>query len=293
MFTLFQSLRLTVDHIDDSPSFSPQQYQTHQDATSHNTHKHPSSYCPTICSVSIDPLFCMAPECTAISLAVARFTNVTAARAREAREMYPVSTVSFGAELGRPSIRLMFNSSHDVTKGFPSRCFVIKSAGLTLPRIFCGIDSASNLLDPELPVVLFLLQPKVLRLHVFDCAAPASESQSACSCICTDSHLSFVSKVSYRVGQSDSLSLQSVPRCSILTPRCSVTSLSVSTTKLPRCVDQHASSLQMSSVSSSVNQQRQHRTVHRSARCSLLVAAGTPTRHVACRVGTVRYVSDE
>ena len=59
-----------------------------------------------------------------------------AARASEAREMYSVSIVSFGAELGRPSTRLMFNSSLNITKRFPSRCFVIKSAGLIVPRIF-------------------------------------------------------------------------------------------------------------------------------------------------------------
>ena len=77
--------------------------------------------------------------------------------------------------------------------------------------------------------------------------------------------------------------LHSVPCCRILIPRCSVTPLSVSTTKLPKCVDQRASILQMSSASSSGNQNRRHRRVHRSARCSLLVAAGTPTRHVVCR----------
>ena len=61
-----------------------------------------------------------------MSLGVARFTNVTAAKAREAREMYSVSIVSFISELGRPSIRLIFNSSHNTKKRFPSRCFVIK-----------------------------------------------------------------------------------------------------------------------------------------------------------------------
>ena len=140
-FTLFQSLRLIVDQIDDSPSFSPSQYQTHQDATNHNTNEHPSSYCPTICSVSIDHVSCMAPECTAIALAVACFNSVTATKAREAREMYSLSIVSFGVELGRPSIRLMFNSSHNITKRFPSRCFVIKSAGMTVPRIFSILNS--------------------------------------------------------------------------------------------------------------------------------------------------------
>ena len=53
-----------------------------------------------------------------------------AVRAREAHEIYC-----------RPSIRLMFNNSHNVTKRFPSRCFVIKSAGLTVPRIFSILSS--------------------------------------------------------------------------------------------------------------------------------------------------------
>ena len=61
----------------------------------------------------------MTPECTAISLAIARFTSVTVARAREAREMFSVSIVNFGAERGRPSMRLMCNSSHNVTRRFP------------------------------------------------------------------------------------------------------------------------------------------------------------------------------
>ena len=157
---------------------------------------HPVTVQPSALYPSIH-VSCMAPECTAISLAVARFTSVTAAKAREARKMYSVSIVSFGAELGRPPIRLMFNSSHNITKRFPSRCFVIKSAGLTVPRIFSILTSW---------VLLFLLQPKVLRFHKLDCAAPASESQSArCCSICPNSHPSFVSKLSYRVGQSDGL----------------------------------------------------------------------------------------
>ena len=137
---------------------------------------------------------CMAPECTTISLAVARFT---AAKAREAREMYSVSHVSFGAELGRPLTRLMFDSSHNITKRFPIQMF---------RHQVCGIDCASDLLDPGLLVLLFLLQPIVLRFHMLDCAAPASESQSARYCsICPDSHLSFVAKLSYRIGQSEGL----------------------------------------------------------------------------------------
>ena len=83
----------------------------------------------------------------------------------------------------------------------------------------------------------------------------------------------------------------SVPCCGVLTPRCSVTPPSVSTTRLPRCVDRRASTLQMPSVSFSGNQLRQHRGIHRSSRGSLRSAAGTPTRHVACGASIRRVKS--
>ena len=239
---------------------------------------HPVTVQPSALHPSIH-VACTAPECTPISPLLTLPVSQLPGLVRLVRCTQCQSSVF---ELYRPSIRLMFNSSHNVTKRFPSRCFFIKSAGLTVPRIFSILSSW----------FLFLLQPKVLCFHMHDCAAPASESQSACCCsICPDSHLSFVSKLSYRVGQSDGLTRTAYH--AVVTPRCSVTPLSVLTTKLPRCVDQRASILQMSNASSSRNQQRQHRRVHRSAPCSLLVAAGTPTRHVACRVGIVRYVSDE
>ena len=94
---------------------------------------------------------CMAPECTAIPLAVARFTSVAAARTREACAMYSVAIVSLGAELCRPSIRLMFNSSHYINKTFPTQMF---------RHQVCGIDCASDLLDPELLVFSFCCSPK-------------------------------------------------------------------------------------------------------------------------------------
>ena len=71
-------------------------------------------------------------EDTASSFAAACFTCVIAARARDARVIYSVSIVSFGAELGRPLTCLTFNSAHSVVKRFPFRCFVIRSAGLTV-----------------------------------------------------------------------------------------------------------------------------------------------------------------
>ena len=65
-----------------------------------------------------------------------------------------------------------------------------------------GVNSATDLLDPELLVLFFLMQPEVFRLHVFHGAAPAAESQSACCCsICPDSYVSIVSQLSWSVGQ--------------------------------------------------------------------------------------------
>ena len=91
--------------------------------------QHPSSFRPTICSVSIDPRFFVHGRMHK------DFTR------SEAREVYSVSIVSFGAELGRSSIRLVFNRSHNIIKRFTSICFVIKSAGLTVTRIFSILSS--------------------------------------------------------------------------------------------------------------------------------------------------------
>ena len=146
------------------------------------------------------------PEGTAISHAAACFTSLIAAMAHAAREMYSVSRVSFVAELGRPLMCLMLNKSHNIVKRLPSKCFVMISTGLIVPRIF-----------PILILLffLFLLQPEVLRLHVFDGAAPTGS-------ICPDSYVSFVSQLVLcwptRWPHS-----HSVPCCTILTRRCSVT----------------------------------------------------------------------
>ena len=116
-------------------------YQTHQDAISRNAHKHPSSHCPAICSVSIDPRSLHGSRMHSDFTRRCSLYKWYSCQGREAREMYLVSIVSFGAELGRPSIRLMFNSSHNITKRFPPRCFVIKSAGLAVPQIFSILNS--------------------------------------------------------------------------------------------------------------------------------------------------------
>ena len=211
-FTFFQSLCLIVDHIDDSP---PVFLTTLPNPSGCNKVTIPTSiHSVTVQSRALYPsihVSCMDPESTANSLAVARFTSVTAARARGAREMYSVSIVSLGAELGRPSIRLMFNSSHNITERFPTRCFVIKSAGLTVPRIFSILSSW---------FFLFLLQPKELRFHMLDCAAPASESQHLSRFALELRAQALVSYWPIRW-----LHLHSVPCCGILAPRCSVTPL--------------------------------------------------------------------
>ena len=189
--------------------------------------------------------------------------------------MYSVSIVGFGAEHGSTAdvfdVPQITQTSSNV---FPPRCFVITSA---------MVDSATDLLDPELLVLPFRQQPQGLRLHVFDGAAPAAECQPACCCgICPDSYVSLVYPVLVQCGPTRWPHLHSVPCCSTPTPRCSATPPSLSTTKLPRCVDQNVSILQMSRVSFSCNRLRQHRRVHRSSRCALHSAAGTSTRHVAC-----------
>ena len=137
---------------------------------------------------------CSIPQGTTISLAAACRTSVIAARARDAPEMNSVSIAIFGAELGRPLMRLMLNKSHNIMKRFPSRRFVIKSAGFTVPRIFPILSSW----------FFFLLQPKVLCLHVFDGAPPTAESQPSCCCsIRPDSYVSLV--IPAGVGQPDGL----------------------------------------------------------------------------------------
>ena len=109
----------------------------------------------------------------------------------DAREMYSVSIISFRAEPGPPPMCLMFNKSHNIIKHFQSRCFVIKSAGLTVPRIVSILSSW---------FCSFCCSSKVLCLHVFDGTASAAETQPASSCsIRPDSYVNLVSKLSCSV----------------------------------------------------------------------------------------------
>ena len=71
---------------------------------------------------------------TAISLAATCFACVIAGRARTAPEMYSVSRVNFGAELGRPQMCLILNESHNIVTRFPFQV-LRQSAGLVVPRI--------------------------------------------------------------------------------------------------------------------------------------------------------------
>ena len=101
---------------------------------------------------------------------------------------------------------------------------------------------------------------------MFDGAAPTAESHSSCCCSNgPDSYASLVYQLSYSVGHTDGLT-RSVPRCGTLTRRCSVTLLSVSTTRLQRCTVRCADCLQRLSVVFSDIQLRRRRRVHRSSR---------------------------
>ena len=117
-------------------------------------------------------------------------------KARDSRVTYSVSIVTFVAELGRPPMCLVFSKSHNIIRRFPSRHFVIESAGLTVPEIFSILSSRFFSL---------CCTQKTSSQRVGQ-AAPGAESQPACCCsICPDSYVSLVSQLSYRVGQLDGL----------------------------------------------------------------------------------------
>ena len=92
------------------------------------------------------------------SPSAARRIREIAVRTLDAREVYSVQG-QFGAELGLQSMRLMSNELHNIATPFPSRCSVIESAGLIVPRIFSMLSSLG---------CPFLLQLEVRRFHVFD-----------------------------------------------------------------------------------------------------------------------------
>ena len=125
---------------------------------------------------------------TAVSLAATCFACVIAGRARTAREMYSVSSVSFGAELFRPQMCLMLNESHNIVTRFPSRCFVIKSAGLVAPRMLSILCPwfFSFCCSQKYLVSMCLMGPLPLR----------KASPPCCCSTCPDSYVSFVSQLS-------------------------------------------------------------------------------------------------
>ena len=117
-------------------------------------------------------------EDAAISFAAACFTSVIAASTRDARAMSSVSTVSFGAEFGRPLMGLTFNKS-------TQHCQTLSIQ--MLRHQIGGNDCPTDLLNPELLDFLLLLQPQVLGFHVFDGAASSAESPPSCCCsVCPD-----------------------------------------------------------------------------------------------------------
>ena len=199
------------------------------------------------------------PEDTAISFVAACFTSVIAARARDTRVMYSVTIASFGAEFVGPLMCLTFNSSHCVVKRFPSRCFLIRSAELTLPRIFSILSS-------------WFLSSVAARstrfLYVWwrrsDCGEPALVLLQRLSRFVRE--LRVPALVSYWPTQWPYS--HSAPCCRTRTQHYSATRLSASMTRLPRCVARRARILQMSSVSFGCTQLRLHLRVHHLSWCS-------------------------
>ena len=140
-FTLFQILRLIVDHIDGSPRF----FST---AVPNSSGCNKSQYQQASIPVIVQPsaLFpsihvsCMAPECTAISLDVVRLVRCTRCQS-SALELNSVGH----------QYAWFSDSSHNITNMFPIQKFFHQ---------VCGIDCASDLLDPELLVFLLLCSHK-------------------------------------------------------------------------------------------------------------------------------------
>ena len=147
-----------------------------------------------------------------------------AARTRDVRVMHSASSANCGADPGRPLICLIPSRSHSIVMRLPS---------------------------------LFLLQPEVLRLHVFACSTSAAEGQSSCGCIRPGSYRNFVSQLPHRIAQPNGLACTAKPCCGILTRRCSTTPLSVLTTRSQVYVVRSSEALQMLSVRFSCIQLRQ------------------------------------
>ena len=153
---LFQSLRVIVKRLSDSSRFPSHQYQTHKNATSHDNPGYPRSCRPRVGSFSIASRLVFGSRrhsdfaCCCLSYQCHR-------------------RHTFGAELGRPAdvFDVQQVTQHNQTLSIQ-----------VFRHQVGGIDCATDLLEPELLVLLFLLQPKVFCLHVFDGAAPTAESQS-------------------------------------------------------------------------------------------------------------------
>ena len=98
--------------------------------------------------------------------------------------LYSVSIVSFGPEFGRPLPHLTLSKSHSVATRSPSRCFVIKSAGLIVPRIFSisGLLVFLFLLRQKNLVPMFLMPPLPPRRASPGAAAASVQVRTRASC---------------------------------------------------------------------------------------------------------------
>ena len=129
-----------------------------------------------------------------------------------------VGSPSSGAALDRSLMWLMLNKLHNIVRRFPSRCFVIKSAGLIVPRIFSILGFL---------FCFSLLQPRVLRFHVFDGSNQFRCGEPALVLLQRRAHVSCWPVLW--------LPLHSEPCCSTLIRRCSLTPPSASTTTSSTC----------------------------------------------------------
>ena len=135
---LFQSLRSVAGRVSDSSNSTTYQDQTHENATCDDNHGYPPSCRPTDGSVSIDTRFVFDSRMDSDFVGSCLSCSVIAARARDAREMYSVYNVSFGAEFGPAESSTNRTISPNA---FDPGVFVIRSTGLIVPRIFSALSS--------------------------------------------------------------------------------------------------------------------------------------------------------
>ena len=215
---------------------------------------------------------------TVISVAAVRRTSGFAAKARDAREMYSVSKVSYGAEL-ESSADVFWCSRDCTTSSCASQTSVSLSSQRSAPyrgssrsgARCCSLSAATR-------STLFS-RVSWCRSH---CGEPAlallQRPPRFARDLCVPTLVSCWSVPRPRS--------HSVPRCGVLIRHCSV-----STTTSPTCVAQCASCLQMLTVVFRSIQRRLPQRVHESSRRSPRLDLGTTTRHMPCGASVVRHVS--